>query len=55
MGRITFDTATTINGFIADERNSLAWLFAVEDGEHPDEGLFPSGASVLVEGSTTYE
>lgn len=55
MGRITFDTATTINGFIADERNSLAWLFAVENGEHPDEGLFPSGASVLVEGSTTYE
>jgi dihydrofolate reductase len=55
MGRILFDTATTINGFIADEHNSLAWLFAVENGEHPDEGLFPSGASVLVEGSTTYE
>jgi dihydrofolate reductase len=55
MGRILFDTATTLNGFIADENNSLAWLFAVENGEHPDEGLFPSGASVLVEGSTTYE
>ncbi|MDJ1115262.1 dihydrofolate reductase family protein [Microbacterium dauci] len=55
MTRILFDTATTINGFIADERNSLAWLFAVENGENPDEGLFPSGATVLVEGSTTYE
>ena len=55
MGKITFDTATTINGFIADENNSLAWLFAVENGEHPDEGLFPSGAAVMVEGSTTYE
>ncbi|SEE77255.1 dihydrofolate reductase family protein [Ruania alba] len=55
MGRILFDTATTINGFIADEQNSLAWLFAVDGGEHPDEGLFPSGARVLVEGSTTYE
>lgn len=55
MGRIVFDTATSINGWIADEDNSLAWLFAVDGGEHPDEGLFPTGASVLVEGSTTYE
>lgn len=55
MGRILFDTATTINGWIADENNSLAWLFAVENGEHPDEGLFPSSAAVMVEGSTTYE
>lgn len=55
MGRILFDTATTLNGFIADEDDSLSWLFAVDGGEHPDEGLFPSGAAVLVEGSTTYE
>jgi dihydrofolate reductase len=55
MGKILFDTATTINGWIADENNSLAWLFAVENGEQPDEGLFPSGAAVMVEGSTTYE
>ena len=33
MGRIIFDTAATINGFIADEHDSLAWLFAVEGGE----------------------
>ncbi|WP_447925766.1 dihydrofolate reductase family protein [Georgenia muralis] len=55
MGRIVFDTATSINGWIADEDNSLAWLFAVENGETPDDELFPSGAAVLVEGSTTYE
>ncbi|HWH98362.1 MAG TPA: dihydrofolate reductase family protein [Pseudolysinimonas sp.] len=55
MGRILFDTATTINGWIADEHNSLAWLFAVENGENPDAGLFPAGATVLVEGSTTYQ
>ena len=55
MGRIVFDTATSINGWIADEDNSLAWLFAVENGETPDEGLFPTSAAVLVEGSTTYE
>lgn len=55
MGKILFDTATSINGWIADENNSLGWLFAVEGGDHPDEGLFPGGATVLVEGSTTYE
>ncbi|MDQ1294955.1 MAG: hypothetical protein QG608_2840 [Actinomycetota bacterium] len=55
MGRIVFDTATSLNGWIADERNSLDWLFAVDNGLTPDEELFPSGAGVLVEGSTTYE
>ncbi|RUQ97174.1 dihydrofolate reductase family protein [Labedella endophytica] len=55
MTRILFDTATSINGWIADEDGSLAWLFAVEGGDHPDDGLFPSSATVLVEGSTTYE
>lgn len=55
MGRIIFDTATSINGWIADEDNSLGWLFAVEGGEQPDEGLLPESTSVMVEGSTTYE
>ena len=55
MGRIVFNTATSFNGWIADEDNSLAWLFAVEGGEHPDDGLFPTSVSVMVEGSTTYE
>ena len=55
MGRIIFDTATTLNGWIADESNSLGWLFAVDGGDHPDEGLFPAEAAVMVEGSTTYE
>lgn len=55
MTRIVFDTATSLNGWIADEQNSLAWLFAVQNGEQPDEGLFPAGCTVLVEGSTTYQ
>ncbi|UAJ79907.1 dihydrofolate reductase [Leifsonia sp. ZF2019] len=55
MGKIVFDTATTINGWIADEQNSLAWLFAVPGGDEPAEGLLPAEASVMVEGSTTYE
>lgn len=52
MGTIYFDTATTINGWIADRSNSLEWLFAVDE---PDNELMPSGAAVMVEGSTTYE
>ena len=55
MGRIIFDTAATLNGFIADDSNSLDWLFAVEGGEQPEPGLFPADAVVMVEGSTTYE
>lgn len=54
MGRIVFDTATTINGWIADENNSLGWLFAVTDGEAPADGLEPPDAPVVVMGSTTY-
>lgn len=53
--RIIFDTAVSLNGWIADEENSLAWLFAVEGGEEPDPALLPADAGVLVEGSTTYE
>jgi len=55
MGRIIFDTATTINGFLADEHHSLDWLFAVENGDAPADGLYPADAAVLVEGSSTYE
>lgn len=55
MGKIVFDTATSINGWIADEQNSLAWLFAVPGGDEPADGLLPADAAVMVEGSTTYE
>jgi dihydrofolate reductase len=55
MGRVFFDAATSLNGWIADEQGSLDWLFAVAGGEEPPEGLLPTGAAVLVEGSTTYE
>lgn len=55
MTRFVFDTAVTINGVIADRENSLAWLFAVPGGTEPDPALLPQNATVLVEGSTTYE
>lgn len=55
MTRFIFDTATTINGWIADPAGSLGWLFAVPGGTEPDPALLPGNATVLVEGSTTYE
>jgi dihydrofolate reductase len=53
MGQIIFDGAATINGFLADEHDSLDWLFAV-DGPEPDPALLPTGVTVHVEGATTY-
>lgn len=55
MSRIVFDTAASLNGWIADEDNSLSWLFAVDGGTTPDPEVLPAHAGVLVEGSTTYE
>ncbi len=55
MSRIIFDTAATLNGFLADDEHSLAWLFAVDGGDDPDETLLPQGATIMVEGSHTYE
>lgn len=55
MSRIIFDTATAVNGWIADRDNSLGWLFAVPGSEEADAELTPPDARVMVEGSTTYE
>lgn len=61
MSKIFFDTATTMNGFIADANHSLQWLFDVpqelSDSDSKDEWAdSPIGeAAVIVKGSTTYE
>lgn len=63
MGDIFYDTATTINGLIADANNSLQWLFDVpapQDSADSSEAdpwdQSPIGsAAVIVKGSTTYE
>lgn len=55
MTRIIYNTATTLNGYIADPNNSLDWLFAVDVAGAPDLAGFMDSAGVLVEGSTTYE
>lgn len=55
MSRIVYNTATSVNGFIADENNSLAWLFEVPTDEATMARLTPPDSPVIVMGSTTYE
>ena len=60
MSRVVYNTATTLNGFLADDDDSLDWLFRVPGGESAETGdaefpAFFEGIGVLVEGSTTYE
>ncbi|MBD3940922.1 dihydrofolate reductase [Microbacterium sp. NEAU-LLC] len=56
MPRVIFYTATTLNGFLADEHDSLEWLFAAPGGEGGDADFqeFLAGIGVLVQGSSTY-
>ncbi|MCR2785723.1 MULTISPECIES: dihydrofolate reductase family protein [unclassified Microbacterium] len=57
MARVIFYTATTLDGYLADEADSLDWLFAVPGGEGGDADFqtFLDGIGVLVQGSTTYQ
>lgn len=55
MTRIVYYTASTLNGFLADQEHSLDWLFAVDDAGAPDMGAFMDSMGVFVEGSSTYE
>jgi dihydrofolate reductase len=69
MAKTVYNTATSIDGYIADPDNSLEWLFAVPGGapeesgaedestESPlDEfGQFMAGVGAMCMGSTTYE
>jgi dihydrofolate reductase len=60
VGITQFYTATSIDGFIADEANSLDWLFQVPAGDD-DVGhearfaVFFERVGAMVMGSTTYE
>jgi len=57
MTRVIFNTATTLNGFLADDADSLSWLFSVPgaDAAENDFGGFLEGIGALVMGSTTYQ
>jgi dihydrofolate reductase len=50
-------TATTLDGFIADEHNSLDWLFEVDRGDNPGSEFteFFAGVGAMTMGATTYE
>ena len=63
MTRTQYYTATSADGFIADEHNSLGWLFEVgrgAEGDPPDDREaewddFIGGVGSMVMGATTYE
>lgn len=57
MTTTQFYTATSLDGFLADEDNSLSWLFAVDDGGSSQEeiGAFTAKVGAMCMGSTTYE
>lgn len=55
MTEVIYRTATSVNGFIADEDHSLDWLFAVDHADAPKHSEFLDRIGVIVEGSTTYE
>ncbi|GAA3208574.1 dihydrofolate reductase family protein [Microbacterium terregens] len=57
MPRVVYNTATTLNGFLADDENSLSWLFVVPGADEAESDFsgFLAGIGALVMGSTTYE
>ncbi|MEI3866741.1 dihydrofolate reductase family protein [Microbacterium sp. CCNWLW134] len=57
MTPVIFHTSTTLNGFLADDSDSLEWLFATPgaDEAEQDFSAFLETVGVLVMGSTTYE
>jgi dihydrofolate reductase len=57
MTKTQYYTATSLDGYIADESHSLDWLFEVERGENPGaeyEELF-AGVGAMAMGASTYE
>jgi dihydrofolate reductase len=57
MATTRYYTATTLDGYIADEQNSLDWLFVV-DREHAGDhsfGEFFAGVGAMAMGATTFE
>lgn len=55
MAKTQYYTATTIDGFIADEHNSLDWLFEADDGRDSPFTSFFEQVGAFAMGATTYE
>lgn len=56
MSRVIYNTAVTLNGFLADEGHSLDWLFEVPGADSAENEFagFLAGVGALVMGSSTY-
>jgi dihydrofolate reductase len=58
VAKTQYYTATTLDGFIADENHSLDWLFEVDrevDGGEHSFGAFFGEVGAMAMGATTYE
>jgi dihydrofolate reductase len=57
MPKTQYYTATSIDGFIADEHNSLDWLFQVDPSDAKVDRFadFFAGVGAMAMGATTYE
>lgn len=55
MTRTQYYTATSADGYIADEHNGLDWLFAVDRGGADRFGPFFAEVGAMCMGATTYE
>jgi dihydrofolate reductase len=57
VAKTQYYTAATLDGFIADENNSLEWLFSVDrnEGEDHSFGRFFAHVGAMAMGATTYE
>ena len=56
MPKTQYFTATSLDGFIADENNSLDWLFKVDRAEGEQAfGTFFGKVGAMAMGATTYE
>lgn len=53
--RTQYYTATSLDGFIATEDDSLEWLFPLGDLNHSTYPEFVAGVGALAMGSATYE
>lgn len=53
--KTVYFTATSLDGFIADRDNSLAWLFQFGDSGMGEHAAFMEGVGAVAMGSTTYQ
>ncbi|SMP70449.1 dihydrofolate reductase family protein [Anoxynatronum buryatiense] len=53
--KTVFNAAASLDGYIADDRNSLEWLFQLGDPEDTEFDRFYDQVGTIAMGSTTYQ